>query len=265
MLFMDANKASASHFATYPSLRDRVVLITGGGSGIGAATVEHFAHQGARVAFLDLAVEPSLALVESLKPICVHPPQFVACNLTDIPALQAAIADISAGIGPPQVLINNAGSDDRHHFEAITPAYWDDRMAVNLRHYFFAAQAVAAGMKDAGGGSIINMSSISWMIPGRDVTVYNTAKAAIIGMTRSLAHELGTANVRVNSVLPGAILTERQRRLWMSPEYEAEILSLQCLKRNLMPAEVARLLLFLAADDSSAITNQSYIIDGGWI
>jgi D-xylose 1-dehydrogenase len=265
MLLMDANEPSPSTFATYPSLRDRVVLITGGGSGIGASAVEHFAHQGARVVFLDLAVEPSLALVDNLALTCVHPPLFVACDLTDIPAMQAVITNINSRIGTPQVLINNAGNDDRHHFEAITPAYWDDRMAVNLRHYFFAAQAVASGMKAIGGGSIINMSSISWMIPGKDVTVYNTAKAAIVGMTRSLAHELGDANIRVNSVLPGAILTERQRRLWMSPEYETEILAHQCLKRNLMPAEVARLLLFLAADDSSAITNQSYIIDGGWI
>ena len=267
MLPMDLSAVSHA-FATYPSLRDCVVLITGGGSGIGASAVEHFAHQGARVAFLDLAVEPSTALVKklaALTPPVAHPPVFLPCDLTDIPALEQAVADVTASIGPPVVLINNAGSDDRHRFADITPAYWDERMAVNLRHHFFAARAVARGMISVGGGSIINMSSISWMIPGENVIAYNTAKAGIVGLTRSLAHELGANNIRVNCVLPGAILTERQRRLWMTPEYTAMILAHQSLKRNLMPEEVARLLLFLAADDSSAITNQSYIIDGGWI
>ena len=252
-------------FGTYPSLRDRVVLITGGGSGIGASAVEHFALQGARVAFLDRAIEASLALVESLTPRAAHVPLFLACDLTDIAALQQAVVDVAAHFGPAQVLVNNAGSDDRHRLAEVTPAYWDDRMAMNLRHQFFAAQAVAPGMAAAGGGSILNMSSISWIIPGQDVIAYNTAKAGIVGMTRSLARELGEQNIRVNCVLPGAILTERQRRLWMTPEYTAEVLSRQSLKRNLMPEEVSRLLLFLAADDSSAITNQSYIIDGGWI
>ena len=252
-------------FATYPSLRDRVVLITGGGSGIGESFVEHFALQGSRVALFDLAEEPSRALVARLTPTCKHPPLFLLCDLTDIPALQGAIAHIAATLGPPQVLVNNAGSDDRHDFATVTPDYWDERIAVNLRHQFFAAQAVAPGMKTLGGGSIINMSSIAWMIPTPQVPVYATAKAAILGMTKSLAHELGPANIRVNAVLPGAILTERQRRLWMSPEYQAEVLKLQCIKRNLFPDDVARLVLFLAADDSEAITNQSHIVDGGWI
>ena len=252
-------------FATYPSLRDRVVLITGGGSGIGASLVEHFALQGAKVAFLDLAEEPSRQLIEDLASTAAHSPLFFPCNLTDIPALQSAITHIAATLGPPQVLINNAGSDDRHLFAEVTPEYWDQRLAVNLRHQFFAAQAVAPGMKALGGGSIINLSSIAWMIPTPDVSVYNIAKAGIVGMTRSLAHELGPANIRVNAVLPGAILTERQRRLWMSPEYQEQVLKLQCIKRNLFPEDVARLVLFLAADDSAAITNQSHIIDGGWI
>jgi D-xylose 1-dehydrogenase len=257
---MDNNR-----FASYPSLRDRVVLITGGGSGIGAAMVEQFAWQGSRVAFIDLADECSTALVKSLAPRCAYPPLFVQCDLTDIAALKAAVAQITSQLGAPRVLINNAGSDDRHKFEDITPEYWDQRMNVNLRHQFFAAQAVAPGMKAAGGGSIINMSSIAWMIPSSDLSVYIAAKSAIIGMTRSIAHHLGGNNIRVNCVLPGSILTERQRRLWMSPEYEAEVLGRQCLKRLLIPDDVARLLLFLAADDSSAITNQSHIIDGGWI
>ncbi len=252
-------------FATYPSLVDKVVLVTGGGQGIGAAAVEHFALQGSRVAFLDLADEPSLALVNDLSSRSLHSPLYVRCDLTDIPSLQAAIAAISDTLGPPRVLINNAASDDRHRFEEVTPEYWDQRMAVNLRHQFFSAQAVAAGMKSAGGGSIINMSSIAWMIPTPDLSTYNMAKAAIVAMTRSLAHDLGAANIRVNCVLPGAILTERQHRLYMSPAYEQHLFTVQCLKRHIIPEEVARLLLFLAADDSSAITNQSHIIDGGWI
>jgi D-xylose 1-dehydrogenase len=256
---------SSSGFASYPSLRDRVVLVTGGGSGIGEAIVEQFALQGARVAFVDIAVECSTELVTRLTPQCSHPPLFVRCDLTDISSLQKAIKEITSQLGPPRVLINNAGSDDRHRFEDITPEYWDQRMNVNLRHQFFAAQAVAPGMRAAGGGSIVNMSSIAWMIPSPDLSVYVAAKSAIVGMTRSIAHHLGADNIRVNCVLPGLIVTERQRRLWMSQEYEAEVLRRQCIKRLLMPDDVARLLLFLAADDSSAMTNQTHIIDGGWI
>lgn len=256
---------SPHSFARYPSLVDRVVLITGGGQGIGAAAVEQFALQGSRVAFLDLADEPSLALVASLAPRSPHPPLYRRCDLTDIPSLRSAIAEISTTLGLPHVLINNAASDDRHRFEDVTLEEWDQRMAVNLRHQYFAAQAVAGGMKSSGGGSIINLSSIAWMIPAPDLSLYNMAKAAIVGMTRSLAHELGTSNIRVNCVLPGAILTEKQQRLYMSPDYEQHIFDLQCLKRHILPEEVARLLLFLAADDSAAITNRSHIIDGGWI
>ncbi len=252
-------------YANYPSLEGRSVLITGGGSGIGAAMVEQFAMQGARVAFLDVAEQVSRQLVEDLATRCAYPPLFLCCDLTDIVALRAAVFAVTRSCGPPMVLVNNAGSDDRHTFEEVTPEYWDQRIAVNLKHQFFAAQAVAPGMKAAGGGAIINMSSIAWMIPSASLSVYTTAKAAIVGMTRSLAHDLGEDRIRVNCVLPGAILTERQRRLWMSPDYEREILSRQCLKRHILPEEVARLVLFLAADDSEAMTNQNYIIDGGWI
>ncbi len=224
-----------------------------------------FSLQGARVAFLDLASPPAHALIEDLTSLCTHPPIFIACDVTDIPSLQSAIASISTKLGPPTVLINNAANDDRHRFEEVTLEYWDQRMAINLRHQFFAAQAVTAGMKSAGGGSIINMSSIAWMVPTPDLSLYNMAKAAIVAMTRSLAHDLGPANIRVNSVLPGAILTERQNRLYMSPAYEQRVFDAQYLKRHIMPDDVARLLLFLAADDSSAITSQSHIIDGGWI
>lgn len=254
-----------TEFATYPSLRDKAVLITGGGSGIGAAFVEAFALQGAKVAFIDIAEQASRELLESLEGRSVHRPVFLPCDLMDIPSLQASIERATAVCGPIRVLVNNAGSDDRHHFSEVTPAYWDQRIAVNLKHQFFAAQAVAAGMKAAGGGSIVNMSSIAWMIPTPNLSVYETAKAAIVGMTKALAHDLGAAHIRVNCVSPGAILTERQRRLWMSPEYEREVLSRQCIQRNILPQDVASLALFLAADDSSAITNQNYIVDGGWI
>jgi NAD(P)-dependent dehydrogenase (short-subunit alcohol dehydrogenase family) len=252
-------------FASYPSLQGRTVLITGGGTGIGAALVEQFALQGAKVAFLDVAVQPSEELVDELAARCPHRPIFHACDLTDINALREAVAAVTASSGAPTVLVNNAGSDDRHNFAEVTPEYWDQRMAVNLKHQFFAAQAVSPGMKAAGGGSIINMSSIAWMIPSTNLSVYTMAKAAIVGMTRSLAHDLGEAGIRVNCVLPGAILTARQKRLWMSPEYEQEVLSRQCIKRHILPEEVARLVLFLSADDSAAMTNQNYIIDGGWI
>lgn len=252
-------------FALYPSLRDVVVLVTGGGSGIGAAIVEQFALQGARVAFLDTAEELSAKLVHNLGSRCPHSPVFLACNLLDIAALKTAVAQVEARLGPVRVLVNNAASDDRHKFADVTPEYWDERMAVNLRHQFFATQAVAPGMAAAGGGSVINMSSIAWMIPSTGLPAYVTAKAGIVGLTRTLAHELGEANIRVNCVLPGAIMTERQRRLWMTPAYLAEIMKRQSLKRELMPEEVARLVLFLAADDSAGITNQSYVIDGGWV
>ena len=257
--------SETSIYATYPSLADQVVLVTGGASGIGAATVEQFALQGARVAFLDIAEKPAVALIDDLAQRCRHAPTFYHCDLTNIESLQSAINAVSEQLGAPRVLINNAANDDRHRFEDVTAASWDAGMAANLRHQFFAAQAVAPGMKAAGGGSIINMSSISWMIPTANLSVYVTAKAAIVGMTRSMAKDLGPANIRVNCVLPGAILTEKQQRMYMSPDYEQELFRVQFLKRHIMPEEVSRLLLFLAADDSSAITSQNYIIDAGWM
>jgi D-xylose 1-dehydrogenase len=257
--------ATPTIFATYPSLVDQVVLITGGASGIGAATVEQFALQGARVVFLDVADKPALALIDDLTHRCKHVPLYHHCDLTDIDNLQTAIAAISEETGAPRVLINNAANDDRHRFEDVTAASWDAGMAANLRHQFFAAQAIAPGMKAAGGGSIINMSSISWMIPTQHLSVYVTAKAAIVGMTRSMAKDLGPANIRVNCVLPGAILTEKQQRLYMSADYEQHLFEVQFLKRHILPIEVSRLLLFLAADDSSAITSQSHVIDAGWM
>lgn len=256
---------TAQHFARYPSLDGQPVLITGGASGIGSALVEHFALQGAKVAFIDVSEEPAHKLIDELKDRSAHVPQFWPCDLRDAGRIKTVVREIEGELGAIRVLVNNAGNDDRHKLEEVTPEYWDDKMAVNLRHQFFMIQAVSPGMIAAGGGSVINMSSIAWMIPSTNIAVYVAAKAAIVGLTRTLAHELGAGNIRVNCVLPGAVLTDRQRRLWWTPEYEKEIMGRQALKRALMPDDVARLVLFLASDDSSAITNQSYVIDGGWV
>jgi len=252
-------------FATYPSLQGRAVLVTGGATGIGESIVTHFARQGSRVAFLDIQDEPANELVKSLAAEGCPAPNYIHCDLTDMSALQSAVQEALAALGTIDVLVNNAANDQRHSTEEVTPEYWDQSMAINLRPQFFTIQAVLPSMRNAGGGSIINMSSISWMIPTTGLPVYTTAKAAIIGLTRTLAKELGPHNIRVNAVLPGGIATERQKQLWYTPEYKAEILNSQALKRELLPEDVARLVLFLAADDSSAITNQSYIVDGGWM
>ena len=251
--------------AVYPSLQERAVLVTGGGSGIGATIVEQFVRQDARVAFLDIAEEASLNLVKHLSDRFPRPPVFVRCDLTDAAALRRAIERIRHAFGDLDVLVNNAANDDRHDWKEVTPEYWDDRIAVNLKHQFFAAQAVAPGMQAKGGGSIINMSSISWMVPSLNLPVYGISKAGIVGMTRTLARELGPSNVRVNCVSAGAVLTERQKRLWLSPEYEAEVLSNQAIKRHLLPCDVGNLVLFLASDDSAGITSQNYVVDAGWI
>ena len=256
---------SGPQFAVYPSLRGRAVLITGGATGIGESLVEHFARQGSRVAFLDIQHEPAHALVASLTAEGCPVPFYIHCDLTDVSALQSAVEEVLAEFGGLDVLVNNAGNDQRHSIEQVTPEYWDHAIAVNLRHYFFCIQAALPAMRAAQHGSIINMSSISWMIPSTGVPVYIAAKAAIVGLTRTLAHELGSSNIRVNAVLPGAIVTEKQKRLVYTPEYKAEIMASQALKRDILPDDVARLVLFLGADDSSAITNQSYIVDGGWV
>jgi NAD(P)-dependent dehydrogenase (short-subunit alcohol dehydrogenase family) len=256
---------TGSQFARYPSLRDRIVVVTGGASGIGEAIVEAFTANGSQVVFLDVQTEAAERLVARLTDGRPHAPVFVPCDLTDNTSQRAAVEGILREFDAVDVLVNNAGNDTRHTIEEVTPEFWDRTIAVNLKQQFFMAQAVIPGMRQAGRGSIINMSSIAWMIPSINVPVYVTAKAGIVGMTRTLAHELGRWNIRVNCVLPGAIATERQRRLWLTPEYEAEVLAAQALQRLIEPEEVARLILFLAADDSSAITNQSHIIDGGWV
>lgn len=252
-------------YATYPSLRDRVVIVTGGASGIGEQIVEHFALQGSRVAFLDIQDDAPSQLIARLNAASATPPVYLHCDVTDIAALTAAISDLATRFGTIDVLVNNAGNDTRHATEEVTPEYWDRCIAINLRQQFFAIQAVIPIMKRAGRGSIVNLSSISWLIPGTGLPAYIASKAGVVGLTRTLAHELGPHNIRVNAVLPGAIATERQRRLWFTEEYKAEILHNQALKRLLTADEVARLILFLAAADSSAITSQSHIIDGGWV
>ena len=256
---------STRKYAHYPSLEGRVVLITGGATGIGESLVRQFARQRARVAFLDIQDEPARELAKSLVTEGCPAPSYLHCDLTDVAALRAVVERILKAYGAVDVLINNAANDHRHAIEEVTPEYWEKCMAINLRPQFFMAQAVIPAMRAAGRGSIINFSSIAWIIPNTDVPVYVTAKAAIVGLTRTLAHLLGPAGIRVNCVLPGAIATERQERLWYTPEYKANIMANQALKRTIYPEEVAGLVMFLAADDSSAITNQSFIIDAGWV
>ena len=254
-----------SKFARYPSLEGRVVLITGGATGIGESMVTAFARQGARVAFFDIQDEAATRLVDGLAAEGCIAPLYLHCDLTDVAALRNSVEQVLAACGTVDVLVNNAANDQRHTIEEVTPEYWDRSIAVNLRPQFFMIQAVLPAMRKALRGSIINMSSIAWMIPSTGVPIYITAKAAIVGLTRTLAHELGPDGIRVNAVLPGAIATEKQKRLVYTPEYKAEILESQALKREVLPEDVARLVLFLAADDSSAITNQSYVVDGGWV
>ncbi|SDF94055.1 SDR family NAD(P)-dependent oxidoreductase [Terriglobus roseus] len=251
--------------AIYPSLRNRSVIVSGGASGIGESIVEAFAAQGARVAFLDIQDEAGHALIERIVSAGHAKPTYYHCDLSDIAALRSVATQIEQAHGTVDVLVNNAGNDTRHRIEDVTPEMWDAAMQVNLRHQFFLSQAVLPSMQHQKRGSIINLSSISWMIPSTGLPAYVTAKAAIVGLTRTLAHEVGKDNIRVNAVLPGAILTERQKRLWMTPEYTAEVMSRQALKRHLYADDVARTVLFLAADDSSAITNQSLVVDGGWV
>ena len=250
--------------AIYPSLKDRPVFITGGGSGIGASLVEHFCAQGSKVAFVDIAEAPSTALAGRISALGHPRPLYLHCDLRDIAALQAAIRQASQAHGPIRALVNNAGNDDRHHFAAVTPAYWDDRIAVNLRHQFFAAQAVHDQMQSAGGGSIINFGSISWMNAEGGYAAYTSCKAAVAGLTRSLARDFGPANIRVNTLVPGWVMTERQVALWLDAAGERQLQENQCLKKKLYPPDIARMVLFLAADDSRMCSSQDFVVDAGW-
>ena len=249
-------------FAKYPSLCDRVVFVTGGGTGIGGAMVTAFARNDARVAFVDIDLAASEALVGELVS-CRHAPLFVPCDVTDIARLRAAIARTHEALGPVAVLVNNAANDERHEVDDVTPEYWDRAMAVNLRHQFFAAQAVRPQMRERGGGSIINFSSVAWMGGGTRMIAYSSAKASVIGLTRSLAREFGADNIRVNAIAPGAVITARQRRLWLSEADVAALVERQCLRTQLLADDIARTALFLAADDSRMTTKQCLTVDAG--
>jgi NAD(P)-dependent dehydrogenase (short-subunit alcohol dehydrogenase family) len=249
----------------YPDLADRVVLVTGGGTGIGAAMVEGFAAQGARVAFIDVAEGESRALADRLSATSAHPVSFYHTDLRDVVLVRSTVAAVESDLGPIRVLVNNAAWDDRHDFDTVTESYWDNSQTINLKQIFFVSQAAAPLMRASGGGSIINLSSIAFMLNVPDLPVYATAKAGIIGMTKSLAGRLGPENVRVNAVLPGMIVTERQRKLWLTDEGIARMVDRQCLKRALKPEDLVGPVLFLASDSSGGITAQSIIVDGGVI
>lgn len=248
-------------FATYPSLEGTSVYLTGGAAGIGAMTVRAFAEQGAKVGFVDIDEQGGRALAEELGGAV----RFEACDLRDIDALTRAFAALKAAIGPAQVLVNNAARDDRHGWEEVTPAYYDERIATNLRHMFFATQAVAPDMIAAGGGSIINFGSNSWFEASGGMPVYTTAKSAVHGMTRSFARDLGKHRIRVNTVVPGWIMTERQKQLWVTPEAMERHLRRQCLPDPIEPVYLARMVLFLASDDSAMCTANNYMVEAGSI
>jgi D-xylose 1-dehydrogenase len=250
-------------YTLYPSLRERVVFISGGSSGIGAELVRAFAAQGSKVAFCGTKPEGGKPLIDELIQAGHAAPWYGACDVRDVAAYQALLARVASEVGPIRVLINNAGRDDRHKMEEVTSDFWDDRVALNLKHYFFAIQAVASGMEKAGGGSVINMGSVSWMRGRPNLVGYTTAKAGILGLTRTLARELGARNIRVNALVPGAIVTERQTTLHRDPAADQAFLDAQCLKIRLDPGHVARATLFLAADDSDGMTGQHMLVDAG--
>ena len=250
--------STAAAPAHYPSLANKRVLVTGGGSGIGAGVVAAFAQQGSQVFFFDIADEAARALEQQLAGSAL-PPKFIRCDLTDLDALAAAMAQV----GTIDVLINNAANDDRHDVAAVTPQYWDERMNVNLRHLFFCAQAVAPGMKASGGGVILNFGSISWHLAQARLPLYMTAKAAIEGMTRGLARDLGGDRIRVNCIVPGSVITPRQA-LWHSPEGEAHILAAQCLHERVLIDDIAAMAMFLASDNAARCTGRDYYVDAGW-
>lgn len=250
-------------FASYPSLKDRAVFVSGGGSGIGASIVEHFAEQGAKVGFCDIDDAASQALVAKISAAGHVVPTYRRCDVRDIAGYQGVLGELADRLGPFTVLINNAARDDRHDLAEVTPAFWDERIAVNLRHQYFAIQSVVPGMKQAGGGSIVNFSSVSYHAMTPRLSVYQAAKAAVIGMSRGLARDLGPDRIRLNSITPGWIMTQRQIDLWLTPEAEAALMQAQCLKEKVYPPDIARMALWLAADDSRMVTAQNFVVDGG--
>lgn len=251
-------------FAKYPSLEGRHVMVTGGGGGIGASHVEQFFRQGARVVFIERDVAAAQALLEKLEDKGLHKPVFLQVDLRDVGAVQKAIADHIATHGDIDVLVNNAAHDERHTLESVSVEYWDERIALNLRHLFFCTQSVVPGMIKRGEGSIINVGSFSWHVGLGGMPIYTAAKAGIEGLTRGLARDLGEHNVRVNTLVPGWIMTQRQLDLWVTEEGKTEIQRRQCLKDLVMPDDVARMALWLASDDSRMCSAQSFVVDGGW-
>jgi NAD(P)-dependent dehydrogenase (short-subunit alcohol dehydrogenase family) len=260
---MSETNTQAFVYATFPDLKGKRVVITGGGSGIGGELTTAFAGQGARVWFLDIAEEASRELERTLSSSAIAP-RFVKCDLTDLDELKAVFAGIEEEAGGVDILLNNAANDDRHEIEAVTPAYWESRMNVNLRHLFFASQAVIPGMKQRGKGVILNFGSISWHLPHTQLDLYMTAKAAIEGMTRGMARELGKDGIRANVIVPGAVRTPRQDMLWHDPAEEARILAGQCLPARVEMQDVAALALFLASDNARHCSGREYFVDAGW-
>jgi NAD(P)-dependent dehydrogenase (short-subunit alcohol dehydrogenase family) len=254
----------SERFARYPSLAGRVVFVTGGGSGIGASVVEHFCAQQANVAFVDIDDAAADALCARIRAAGARAPRFVHCDLRDVASLQAIIRRVGDDAGSVTAPVNNAANDDRHKATDVTLDYWNDRIAVNLRHQFFAAQAVYPQMKAAGGGSIVNFGSISWMNGEGGYNAYTTSKAAVHGMTRGLARDWGADHIRVNTVVPGWVMTQRQIDLWLDADGERQLFENQSLKEKLYPPDIARMVLWLAADDSRMCTAQNFIVDGGW-
>jgi NAD(P)-dependent dehydrogenase (short-subunit alcohol dehydrogenase family) len=252
-------------YAGYPSLRNRSVFISGGATGLGAEFVSQFSAQGARVAFVDIDDEPARRLCDEVAAQGRPQPLYLKADVRDVPTLVDAITVAAAELGPITTLVNNAANDQRRQAGEIDQAFWDDKIAVNLRHHFFAIQAVIEGMKQLGGGSIVNLGSVSVHIPLIELPAYVAAKAGIEGLTRTLAHELGPHRIRVNCVIPGWVMTERQLRDWVTPEAERQIEAAQSLPGKLVPADVARLVLWLAADDSEMCTGQKWVVDAGWI
>lgn len=250
--------------AIYPDLKGRVVIVTGGAGGIGASIVRAFAAQGCRVGFLDVDAVSGVALEAEIDSLGEGAAAFVSCDLTDVDALRSAIGQVRDRFGLVDALINNAAHDERHATLEVTEAYWDGRIAVNLKHQFFAAQCVLPDMMARGRGSILNLGSTSWIIGQGGMAAYTASKAAVLGLTRSLARDFGEHGVRVNALAPGWIMTERQLEHWVTPETEKDIYRNQCLKRRLVPEDIARVAVFLSSEEASAITNQHYVVDGGW-
>ena len=251
--------------ATYKDLKDKRVFITGGGSGIGASIVEHFCEQGAEVFFIDINEEASNRLIIECKKKEFSIPTFIKCDLLNIKDLQNTISKIINDNGAIDVLVNNAANDERHSIDEVTEEFWNERMNINLRHYFFTVQSVRKSMIKNNGGVIVNIGSASWMIGQGGMAAYTAAKSGVVGLTRSFARDLGEYNIRVNSVVPGWTITERQIEKWLTPESEADMMKKQCIKRRLMPSDVAKAVLFFASEQSSGCTNQSYIVDNGWL